>query len=125
MINVVFEADGNDISRILSTYKVVKEVEYESITTMDKVEWYYDYTIRTSVVASFVPMNEKDLSSLYRILSKKFVTLKYTDQNTGTVDTKQFVVFSNMESFFLLKNAYDENYYSGYEVEFRAVVADA
>lgn len=112
MIDVTLTFNDYDLSPLLSTYKVIHEIEVaDSLTAMDGTEYFATRT-RPTVQFSLIPLSDEQTQEVYAALSAVVGEVEYTDPNMGErIGTMR--VTSNLESTFGLRSVDGNRYYKG------------
>lgn len=121
-MNVVFEIDGHDFSKILSTYKVIQEITYKKeVTTLDNVEHYSSPFFRPNIEFSLFPITEDEAYTLYSIFNKGTFSVKYTDLYSKSIKAEMFRLTTDLSASFGIKSINGKVYYKGGAMQLRRI----
>ena len=106
MIDVIFTINGVDYSGLLSTYRVVCDIEYpHTMTAIDGTEYYGKMIRRPSIYFSLRPLTDAETAAVV-----------YTDPDTDTDYTAYMRFTSSISSAFGLRSIDGNRYYKGSEM---------
>jgi len=116
MIDVTFTINGVDYSGLLSTYRVVCDIEYpHTMTAIDGTEYYGKMIRRPSIYFSLRPLTDAETAALYDTINGTN-TVVYTDPDTDTDYTAYMRFTSSISSAFGLRSIDGNRYYKGSEM---------
>ena len=119
MIDITLQIGELDLSGLLSTYEVQREVEYQHLmTSLDGTE-HGAPRCRAVINFSLMPITDAQAAELYTAIRGMYANVTYTDTFMGEDVTADMRITSNLQAVFGLRSINGNRYYKGGTITLR------